>query len=402
MKLFKKHTALFLFIALACASLSHAQQYNKKLLFVTNYQKATVLNGTSQYWTKSSPSNLDLNGSEMITNANNTGFETNIGNWANFGNHSAVRSTVDKRTGTASMKITSSAAGDTTANFMYLPPSALGTIVSGNKYTIELWARSATATSTITINIGTQSATSGTLSTTFGTFTKAVFTFTATSGSDTLKIYANKAIDSLYVDDVSLTQSYDMLLNVLIKSSDATAGGIVSTGDAGSASNVAWRLIGRGDNVNKSLQIQIADGNAQTGNAVSSTINVIDGKVHVVSAVIGSSIFSLYVDGVLSITSAITTIGKVPASNLFVGISHLTSTFHDGQIGFVQIVRFTQLPSNIAQTVLQISQQKKPMSSYTNGQIVAWYDWKSGGTDKSGSGNHLTPVASPPIVNIQR
>ena len=336
----------------------------------------------------------------MITNANNTGFETNLGDWANFGNHSAVRSTVDDRTGSASMKITSSGAGDTTANFMYLPPSALGTIVSGNKYTIELWARSATATSTITINIGTQSATSGTLSTTFASFTKVVFNFTATSGSDTLKIYANKAIDSLYVDDVSLTQAYDAMVLAQIKTSTDYSGGSkgvfgANVSDGGSTGYEI--LVG----VDNTFRIVYRDGTTTASSLGQQTIN--DGKYRICIATLArDGVITRYVDGVAQLTTtSISAIGKVSGIG-FLGAGKAAGTFFTGNIGFTQIVRFASLPSGVASTIAQISQQKKPLSAYENGTIVAWYDWESGGYDKSGFGNHLTKVADPQIIKIQK
>lgn len=56
---------------------------------------AIDLNGSTEYMTRSSPNNLDLNGAERITNANNRGFETNIGDWVGNGNHSVIRNTTD-------------------------------------------------------------------------------------------------------------------------------------------------------------------------------------------------------------------------------------------------------------------------------------------------------------------
>jgi hypothetical protein len=97
---------------------------------ITQYQSVTPVAGS-----------MDLNGAEMITATDDRTFETTKGNWGDNGNHSAVRSTVDKHAGSASLLVTSSAAGDGTTNFESLPSVNLGTIVSGNKYTVEAWCR---------------------------------------------------------------------------------------------------------------------------------------------------------------------------------------------------------------------------------------------------------------------
>ena len=99
------------------------------------------LDGSSEYASKSSPVNLDLNGSEYISNSRNTGFETTGTDWAGNGNHSLARSTTDKKTGTYSLAVTSSAAGDATTNYASLASTNFSSIVSGKKYTLEGYAR---------------------------------------------------------------------------------------------------------------------------------------------------------------------------------------------------------------------------------------------------------------------
>ena len=107
---------------------------------------AIDLDGSTEYMSKTSPTNLDLNGTERITATTDRGFETNIGNWIGGGNHSVAQSSTDKKTGTYSMAMTSSAAGDGTTNYASLPYAnftALGQDANSiyEKYTLELWAR---------------------------------------------------------------------------------------------------------------------------------------------------------------------------------------------------------------------------------------------------------------------
>ena len=102
--------------------------------------QAINLDGSSEYMSKSSPTNLDLNGAERVLGTNNTGFEGTPILWAGKGNHSSVQSSTDKKTGTYSLAITSSAAGNAT-NCDTLPSSAYTPLVAGEKYTFEGWAR---------------------------------------------------------------------------------------------------------------------------------------------------------------------------------------------------------------------------------------------------------------------
>ena len=193
------------------------------------------LNGSSQYFSKTSPSKMDLNGSEMITNANNTGFETNVGDWVGAGTHAIVRTTGDKRTGTASGLISSGGAGDTTSNYVTLPGSAYTVIADGNKATLEVWARSGTGTTTLSLNIADTTLTSGNLSTTPGSFTKVVFNYrlTAARAGAAIRAYLNKAVDSVFVDDNSLTQAYDAVMVLSFKTTGASTAFMVGTAGAG-------------------------------------------------------------------------------------------------------------------------------------------------------------------------
>lgn len=107
---------------------------------------AVDLNGTDEYMSKSSPSKLDLNGTERITTQTNRDFETSVGDWTGAGNHSIAQSSTDKKTGTYSAKITSPATGDATTNYVTLASdkfTALGTDANSiyEKYTFEFWAR---------------------------------------------------------------------------------------------------------------------------------------------------------------------------------------------------------------------------------------------------------------------
>lgn len=120
------------------------------------------------------------------------------------------------------------------------------------------------------------------------------------------------------------------------------------------------------------------------------------------------SALNVYVNGALD-NGTLT--GSVPASltnaagiALNVGDnSNVDAEFFSGYIAHVQVVRFTTLPTDIASIVSRLNATWRTQGfpgAYAGGQIVAWYDWRSSGTDKSGQGNHLAPVQRPPILNV--
>lgn len=390
---------------LTIAALASGQTYNRMLPFIANYQKATVLNGSSQYWTKTSPSNVDLNGSELITASDDQGFESTVGNWTRAGTVSAaVRSTVDKRTGTASMRATSSGAGDTTSNYIQLNYPRFTTIVSGNKYTLELFARSATASRTITLRIGDAAVTSATLSTTFASFTKVVLNFQATASTINKPIYITTSgvIDSLYIDDVSLTQAYDALVAVWFNN---TSTGVIQT-----------VFSQRTDASTSYLALQIGTDNRIEFKAISSGGQTVaptggptlaDGKLHLFILTIDrTGTYNTYVDGVAVTSSSFSSIGKITALAFGIGALPFASPilYFNGQIGSFQFVRYAALPSDIVSIAQGIATKWKTAGlpkGYPSGTVTAHYDWRYPGTDLSGNANTLTPVQSPTSIKAR-
>ena len=95
---------------------------------------------------------MDLNGAEMITAADDRTFETTVGNWVGVGACTIMRSTVAYHGGVASGLI--AGIGDGTSNYVKLPTANLGTIVSGYKYTIEIWNQDVTNATALHLKIG--------------------------------------------------------------------------------------------------------------------------------------------------------------------------------------------------------------------------------------------------------
>lgn len=165
---------------------------------------------------------FDLNGYERITDSQNRDFEADTTDWVGAGNHSSARSSVDKKAGTYSLLITSTSVGDATSNYINLPSTSLNPIESAKKFTVEAWARATNSGCQITMQLGSQSKTFATISTVAGTFTKLVWNFLATTNEVDvpLKIFANQA-DQIYLDNVSLTQAYDLAIHTMIKPSSS-------------------------------------------------------------------------------------------------------------------------------------------------------------------------------------
>lgn len=85
---------------------------------------------------------LDLNESyELIKHSDNRDFEGTDIAYTGTGNHSAVRSTADKYAGSGSLKISATGAGTSGSNYVSLPYTSMETLVSGKKYTKEVYAK---------------------------------------------------------------------------------------------------------------------------------------------------------------------------------------------------------------------------------------------------------------------
>ena len=285
-----------------------------------------------------------------------------IPEWTASGNHTCDVSTLDKSgtgaTNTQSLKVTASGAGDT-SNCVTLPSANLESCVSGKKYTLEGFARSDTASRTITASIGGKSVTSATLSTTAGTFTKFVLNFLwedadASAGQD-LKMYLSGA-GSVYVDKLSLTQAYDFYAIQKVKVTDAGTFGLwrksTSLGSLGATGIGIWGT----------STLYYFDTFSETGNAgveLSRAKTLIpDNQWNNIVFKINRTTNIQYGTVESFATQVNTTIGKIITnSNAFVigAYDGITANFQ-GLISHLQIIRFeniSQSTFNSALTGLQ-------------------------------------------------
>lgn len=360
-------------------------------------------NGSTQYAFNSSPVNCNLNGAEMITNSNDRDFEVNVGTWVGNGTHTIARSTLQAHSGSASGLITATGVGDATTNFVDFPATSYSTIVAGQKFTKEFWARSLVAGTKVTFRIGTKSVQSAALSTSAWTKTVLNFLATASEVGQPLQAYLS-AIDGVYIDDISLTQAYDVMLLSIVKASTdiATGRSVICVEDAPITSfyNVAIAQ------TTGCLRSNIKDGTTLCdGASTAPAFN--DNRYHCIAVTFqrdGNT--TRYLDGRLttSPTTDISAVGKVAGLTLgLVGWNGVIA-YWSGNVCPSQIIRFPALPSNIAQKIYEISTRWKRNglpSSHAGGQLVFHHDPRVPWRDLSGNGNNLTPVGSPQIIKAR-
>jgi hypothetical protein len=278
-------------------------------------------------------------------------------------------------------------------------------VISGGQGTFDMTSLSAELVTlpSITANIGSKSATTSSVSCVSGTFTKFVLNFQATASEigQPLKLYVNQA-DTVFVDDVSLKQAYDAIIMSTVKTSASVSNAGIFGHRSSSTSNLY--IIG---NTSQQLRASVGDvaGTIVTDQGAP-TFN--DGLFHHVAATINrTGNITRYLDNVAGTGASITALGQIGTGDaLYVGDLAGTTNFWNGLIGSCQFIVFQNgLPSDggasiIADAYNRFRSGKGFQRAYSGGTVVAWYDWRSRGTDLSGQGNHLTPTASPPIVKI--
>ena len=340
---------------------------------------------------------------DMFVN-NNYNFETSTGYWAGVGNHSCTRSTTYKKTGNASLKIIATSAGDATTNYALIAANEYATLISGNQYTIDLSAYGDTSGVTLAIKIGDQVVTGKVVySAVAGTFAHIVFKFLATSSTvnQPIQLYLSGA-GNCYVDNFSITQTYDALILTKIKYAGGTSGEIICKRNNSGNGYLGWDLYA--NNSNK-LVARVSDNTTEfviTG--VNSSIN--NSQIMLAAVAISQlGNLTLYLNGVVNGTPvSIATLGNSASMyNLTIGNRQTNPLYYPGLIGETQIILFNVFPANIVSIISQININRPFQSLYPNGAIVFWNDPKNGMSDKSGTGNNLISGVTanpPPIVRI--
>lgn len=345
---------------------------------------------------------LDLNSYERIYHSDNRNFTKTGGfAWADGGTHTIDTSSTDKRTGTYSGKLISTDVGDSTTNFVSLPAVNFDTLKQDansvyEKYTLEFWVKSK-ALSRVIVKVGNQVKTSDTISTI--AFEKVVFNFQSNAivSNQPILLYLNQA-DTVYLDDVSLTKSYDILINSFAKhTANANQDYLFARGGNTSAVNGYNSYI----NTSNNFLTAISGGTTQTTETNSATIGLTN--YYLQSSFynrIGNQVN--YVNGVTSTGTALTNMGKIINTATFY-LGTLSGTGTDnwaGTIGHFRIIKFTDIAQSNVSAVNLVSAYnlgKLVTGTWTGGSPieVGFWDWKGADIteilrDKSGTGNNLT------------
>jgi hypothetical protein len=372
---------------------------------------ATQLNGSTQYWSRATPTGMDLNGAETITN---TGFEVNTTGWAQVGagTKSIARVTTQAHTGSASLQI-----------LFNSPPSLFTGVTASDtlkltgtqKVTGECWVKTAATDSTSSVQIrivapdgSTSIALGGNVAITRDTWTKVVFngTLTGAQGAGVrFRIAKQNAgvTDTMWVDDVSLTQAYDAVVMAVVRPSLASGTSKMMV-DQSSAGGGDPRCIFYLNATTELLSALVSDGVTTITNVAGGS-SLVDGSWHGVALTLDrTGNLVKYVDATATGNSSIAAVGKVTFTTVNVGVNGAGAAFFPGSIGPVQVIRFDALPSDIASVIAYVNatwRRRGFPKAYTGGTVVLNVDWKTGGLDKSNSGNHLTGTASPTRTKVR-
>jgi len=365
---------------------------------------AWKFDGATQYLSKSSPTGLDLNGSELCTNGT---FESGVTGWSATNGITFTQSLVVSHSGTYSGKLLS----DGTANGQ-VQINPLLVDASTNKFTVEFWAYAPNTSTGKTVHISfvDQASTSikvgGSVTLTANTWTKFVLNYQlpGTQTSYGIKVvYENPSVgDILYIDDVSLKQAYDSLVNVIAYSTNsATDQNMISRETTFGVGFIGWNCLLR---TTPNIDFEFNDGTNRVSNSVNN--NYVDGRYHFYSFTAqrdGNSV--VYKDGVALSTFSITTCGNLTNNkDLRIGGFTPGSAILSGGVGESQIFLFpTGLPSNIAQTISQINStwKRNGLPKSINGILPAfWNNPLYGPRDLSSNGNNLTAIAAPPRITF--
>lgn len=258
----------------------------------------------------------------------------------------------------------------------------------------------------LTLKIGNQVKTVTGISCVPATFTKFVFNFQSNAivSNQPIQIYLNQA-DTVYVDDVSLTKSYDMsvLGFILGRSTGLTSNTImdISSGSSATASRYIIYKDASTDNFYRTGIYDNTGNNTLYNSSVSAYSTSAYQQYNVKYNRLDSVKFNF--NGTNNLASSIINIGKLNVLTMSIGYKSASAssvTYINANIGHIQIIKFTDISqSNVNSTTLTTAYNRGylKLGEWTGGSPieVAFYDWKGSTTneilsDKSGTGNNLT------------
>ena len=383
----RKILFLLLLIALPLQAQSDLLKMEKKR-FVGGSATNLGTNNTTKYMSKTSPVNLDLNGTERITLAANRTFEDSLGMWIPVGSATITKDGTQKHAGSYSAKVVTSGAYSGMqlpyANFTALTQDTYGIY---EKYTKELWVYLESA-DTVQVVIGDKSIKRNIAAT---TWTKFVFNFqiTVNTINQNIQILFKTTGKTNYIDDVSLTKAWDILLNCFFLVTNTGNCNIVGNSWTNSSASLWYeyatnRVYGEAKDVNSVVKHPSLYLTAQTNWSFASYR--IDNTYKA----------TLFLNGISNEVSISPTCGKINISGYSIGKG--APGYLSGQIGEIQIVRFTDISqSNVNASTLTSAYKLGIPRTWIGGgaQVVAHYQFRGSTNpqmlkDISNTGNDLT------------
>ena len=376
MKYLKIILILLLFIISNTVTL-FSQSLGIKTTIVTNartiprFMYGVDLDGSTEYISNASPVNLDLNGANTITSlGRNSTFEDNATDWATNGTHVVSVDGTSKLTGTYSGKIAASGVGDSTTNFASLATDKYTTIVSGTKYTLQIQVRAVLADTDVTLVIGGKAKVFTAVDQTSEIL---VYNFEATSAEVGQKIivYFSQA-DDVFIDEVDLSEAYDITWNVWTKRSDSTnAVPIFST-------NTPTQPYYALHHINEKLRFEFDNAStAPSYKNLNGVADVSDDNWHLITIILNrTDSIKAYVDGVFEGGSVISNYGVFRYNQQF-WIGRFWGGYGNSQyIGETKIDIATNADYTAAQILTAFKRGQSGKHFLETGNEVAWYKFK--------------------------
>ena len=366
-------------------------------------------NGSSQYFSKTSPVSMDLNGSELGTNV---GFETysspNFTGWArDVAGTTTVDTSYQSRTGNYAVKIVTDGSNNVGQVTQYV------SVTAGLKYTFEVWHKVAGGADSIQYMLydstnnkswvqSSQTWSAGAItsfSASSGTYAKTVANFVAQPGAINIQIRLTRkgtepAGSTFIFDDVSLTRAWDAVAVYRVKTSQPSGTGTLFHGGTGS-NYLEMQVTPNRQNV------KLADGTTTT-TLTGASIPVNDGRERTFAFTLnrtGSLVQHVYGGGDAGTSQSITSIGKIAIGAFYIGTFGGTINFYDGSLGELLIVRYASLPSDIASWIAFANTQRfipEPPGGGTT--VLRLFGRENSAYDQSGTQGVLTNTGNTPII----
>jgi hypothetical protein len=323
---------------------------------------------------------LSFNDNEMILNSGNRDFESAT-DWVGHGNNTIQTSTEQKHAGSNALKLTSTGIGDATTNYTSLAYSKYDPILSGHKYTKQLWVYPSVSCS-ITVNLGDITKT---FAVTANTWQLCPYTFTATSGTvnQPLKIWASQA-STIYVDDVSLSEYHPFTFVTCFKTNSSNEIALLYKKASSSAGFTIEIIAGK---------FYITSHDGVNYSTLNSTATVNDNLWHMgvvtQDLTLPSNNTKIYIDNTLQRTATFVMGNTNNSQNLCIGrASSGPSYFYQGSMGYQRIIRdYTYTQSDVD------NEKRLGLRYRPQGQVALQLDYLGSTTsemlqDRSSVGNN--------------